>query len=94
MNKNNFDYYLLGRVLRLATPYRKIFAFAGLLAVVLAPLAILRPYLIKNNGRRSYFSIRHSGDDADRIDYCWDRFVFRFSSSICLFIIPPGWGKP
>ncbi len=31
----------------LATPYRKIFAFAGLLAVVLAPVAILRPYLIK-----------------------------------------------
>ncbi len=47
MNKNNFDYHLLGRVLLLATPYRKVFAFAGLLAVVLAPVAILRPYLIK-----------------------------------------------
>ena len=47
MNKNNFDYYLLGRVLKLATPYRKIFAVAGVLAVALAPLAILRPYLIK-----------------------------------------------
>lgn len=47
MNQNNFDYILLGRVLNLARPYRKIFAVAGFLAVVLAPLAILRPFLIK-----------------------------------------------
>ena len=47
MDKNKFDYVLLGKVLRLAIPYRKIFALTGLLAVVLAPVAILRPYLIK-----------------------------------------------
>ncbi len=46
-DKNKFDYILLGRVLGMAKPYRRVFAFAGILAVVLAPLAILRPYLIK-----------------------------------------------
>jgi ATP-binding cassette subfamily B protein len=47
MDKNKFDFFLLGRVLGLAKPYRKIFTAAGILAVVLAPIAILRPYLIK-----------------------------------------------
>ena len=46
-NKNKIDYFLLGRVLRLARPYRIIFILAGILAVVLAPLAIMRPYLVK-----------------------------------------------
>ncbi|MEO0779565.1 MAG: ABC transporter transmembrane domain-containing protein [Bacteroidota bacterium] len=45
--KNKFDYVLLGRVLAMAKPYRRVFAFTGVLAVVLAPLVILRPYLIK-----------------------------------------------
>ena len=47
LDKNKIDYYLLGRVLRLARPYRMIFIAAGILAVVLAPLAIIRPYLVK-----------------------------------------------
>lgn len=47
MNKNKIDYLLLGRVLALAKPYRKVFALAGVLAVVLAPLAIMRPTIIK-----------------------------------------------
>ncbi len=47
MNKNNIDLFLLGRVLKLATPYRWTFILAGVLAVVLAPLATLRPYLIQ-----------------------------------------------
>ena len=47
MDKNKIDYLLLGRVLRLAKPYRKIFILAGVLAVVLAPLAIMRPTIIK-----------------------------------------------
>jgi len=47
MNKNKIDYLLLGRVLGLAKPYRKIFILAGVLAVVLAPLAIMRPTIIK-----------------------------------------------
>lgn len=38
---------LLGRVLALAMPYRGIFASTALLAVILAPLSILRPYLVK-----------------------------------------------
>lgn len=43
---NQIDFYLLGRVLRLARPYQHIFITAGVLAVILAPLAVLRPYLI------------------------------------------------
>ena len=45
--QKKFDYQLFGRVLALAKPYRKIFILAGILAVVLAPVATLRPYLIK-----------------------------------------------
>ena len=47
MDKNKIDFLLLGRVLALAKPYRLVFILAGVLAVVLAPLSILRPYLIK-----------------------------------------------
>jgi ATP-binding cassette subfamily B protein len=47
MVKNKFDLFLLWRVLRLASPYRHVFLLAATLAVVLAPLATLRPYLIK-----------------------------------------------
>ena len=46
-NKNKFDFFLLKRVLGLAKPYRLIFALAGVLAVVLAPLATMRPFLIQ-----------------------------------------------
>ena len=46
-DKNKFDLYLFGRVLALAKPYKLIFATAGTLAVVLAPLGIARPYLIQ-----------------------------------------------
>ncbi|MEM1324182.1 MAG: ABC transporter ATP-binding protein, partial [Bacteroidota bacterium] len=47
MDKNKLDIYLLQRVLALAKPYKGIFLLAGLLAVVLAPLATLRPYLVQ-----------------------------------------------
>ena len=47
IDKNSFDILLLGRVLALAKPYRLIFILAGVLAVVLAPLATLRPYLVQ-----------------------------------------------
>ncbi len=47
INKNKFDFHLLKRVIRLAQPYRAVFIAAGVLAVVLAPVAILRPYLIQ-----------------------------------------------
>ncbi len=46
-NKNKIDFLLLGRLLSWAGPYRKVFLLAAVLAVILAPLATLRPYLIK-----------------------------------------------
>ena len=46
-DKNQLDWYLLGRVLRLARPYRAVFIFAIVLAVVLAPLAVAQPRLIQ-----------------------------------------------
>ncbi len=46
-SKNKFDWYLLRRVLSLAKPYRLLFVSAGVLAVLLAPLSIMKPYLIK-----------------------------------------------
>ncbi len=45
--QQKFDYQLFSRVIALARPYKGIFATAGILAVVLAPLSTLRPYLIK-----------------------------------------------
>ncbi|MCB0641215.1 MAG: ABC transporter ATP-binding protein [Phaeodactylibacter sp.] len=45
--KKKLDFKLLGRVLALATPYRGLFIAAAVLAVVLAPLATARPYLIQ-----------------------------------------------
>ena len=47
LEKNKIDFYLLGRVLALAKPYRSLFILAGTLAVVLAPLATARPYLVQ-----------------------------------------------
>ncbi len=47
LDKNKIDFYLLGRVLRQAMPYRAVFALAGFLAVALAPLAVARPWLIQ-----------------------------------------------
>lgn len=47
LDKNKIDFYLLGRVLQLARPYRLTFLVAAVLAVILAPLSTLRPYLIK-----------------------------------------------
>ncbi|MCB0609843.1 MAG: ABC transporter ATP-binding protein [Lewinellaceae bacterium] len=46
-DKNKLDWFLLGRVIRLAAPYRAVFALAGILAIVLAPLSTARPYLIQ-----------------------------------------------
>ncbi|MEO1436951.1 MAG: ABC transporter ATP-binding protein [Bacteroidota bacterium] len=44
---NQLDWTLLKRVIALAKPYRLVFISAGILAVVLAPLSILRPFLIQ-----------------------------------------------
>ena len=45
--KKRFDYNLLGRIISLAKPYRGIFWIAIILAVILAPLATMRPYFIQ-----------------------------------------------
>lgn len=45
--KKNFDFHLLLRVLEQAKPYRWVFRLTAFLAVVLAPLATARPYLIQ-----------------------------------------------
>ncbi len=44
--KSNFDYQILSRIIGLARPYKNVFILAAVLAVVLAPAASLRPYLI------------------------------------------------
>ena len=45
--KKRFDTRLLFRILSLAKPYRVFFIMAAFLAVVLAPLSSMRPYLIQ-----------------------------------------------
>jgi len=44
--KQNLDWHLLGRMFKLAMPYRKLLLLSALLAIVLAPLNTLQPYLI------------------------------------------------
>ena len=46
-SSNKMDIRLLGRVLQLAMPFKKIFILAAALAIVLAPVAILRPKIIQ-----------------------------------------------
>lgn len=45
--KQNVDYKLLGRVIAQAKPYSGTLSLAAFLAVVLAPIAIMRPYLVQ-----------------------------------------------
>ncbi len=44
---NKMDFQLLRRVLQLAKPFKKIFALAAILAILLAPVSILRPKLVQ-----------------------------------------------
>ena len=44
---NKMDFKLLGRVLALAKPFKSTFILAAVLAVVLAPVSILRPYIVQ-----------------------------------------------
>ena len=46
VQKKSFDYQILKRILGMAKPYLKVFLFACALAIILAPIASLRPYLI------------------------------------------------
>jgi ATP-binding cassette subfamily B protein len=43
----NVDYKILGRVIAQAKPYSLVLAASTLLAVILAPVAIIRPYLVQ-----------------------------------------------
>ncbi|MEO0041065.1 MAG: hypothetical protein RL329_513 [Bacteroidota bacterium] len=45
--KKKFNAPLFWRIIALATPYRRLFASATILAIVLAPLSSVRPYLIQ-----------------------------------------------
>jgi ATP-binding cassette, subfamily B, multidrug efflux pump len=45
-DKNSFDWNLLKRLFKLTGPYRKLLYLSALLAIVLAPLNTLQPYLI------------------------------------------------
>ena len=47
INKNSFDLHLLKRVLKLTTPYKKLFYYTIFLAIALAPITAIRPYIIK-----------------------------------------------
>lgn len=47
MAKSKKDFYILLRVMRLANPYKQILILAAVLAILLAPLATLRPYLVQ-----------------------------------------------
>ena len=44
--KKSFDYQLLARIIGLAAPYKKLFGLTIFLAIVLAPVSMLRPFLI------------------------------------------------
>ena len=45
--KQQFDFDIFKRVLKLANPYKGILFFCAFLAVILAPITVIRPYLIK-----------------------------------------------
>lgn len=55
------DWDLLGRVLALAKPYRLLFLLAAVLAVVLAPVTVLRPYLIQYTVDNHIMSFDYQG---------------------------------
>ena len=46
-NKRSIDFELLKRVLKEAVPYRRLLVLALVMAIVIALLATLRPYLVK-----------------------------------------------
>lgn len=44
--KKKFDFGLLARIISLATPYKRLFVMTIVLAISLAPISMLRPFLI------------------------------------------------
>ena len=59
--KNKIDITLLSRVLELAKPYRLLFIFSGFLAIILAPLGVLTPYLIQQTVDKHILGLDSSG---------------------------------
>jgi ATP-binding cassette, subfamily B, multidrug efflux pump len=59
--KKKFDKRLLFRIISLAKPYQSVFVTAALLAVILAPIASLRPYLIQQMVDNHIFKYDISG---------------------------------
>ncbi len=83
-NKKKYDMALLMRVLRLGLPYKGLFILSGLLSVVLAPLAVLKPYLVQ------YTVDKHiMGSDASGLFYMMVVFfiVLIAESSLRYFFI-------
>ena len=44
--KRKFDFSLLARIISLAAPYKKLFALTIILAITVAPVSMLRPYIV------------------------------------------------
>ncbi|MBI5915106.1 MAG: ABC transporter ATP-binding protein [Bacteroidetes bacterium] len=59
--KQNVDYKLLGRVIAQARPYSSMLSFAAVLAVVLAPVAIYRPWLVQEMVDKHIFNYDTAG---------------------------------
>lgn len=87
--KNNIDFTLLKRVLVLAKPYRGLFALAGFIGIALAPIAVLRPYLIQQTVDKYVLAL-----DLEGLKWMMMlligilvletimRYIFRYSSSL------------
>ena len=88
-NKNKIDLALLKRVLAMAKPYRGLFALAGFIGIGLAPIAVLRPYLIQQTVDKYVLAL-----DLEGLKYMMMlligillletvmRYIFRYSSSL------------
>jgi ATP-binding cassette, subfamily B, multidrug efflux pump len=61
MQKKGFDLRLLGRIVGLAKPYKKLFLGAAILAIVLAPLSSMRPLLIQKMVDEHIFKLDING---------------------------------
>jgi ATP-binding cassette subfamily B protein len=59
--KNKFNYYLLRRVLAQAEPYRGVMIASAIMAIVLAPLGTLRPWLVQVMVDEHIFKLDISG---------------------------------
>lgn len=87
--KNNIDFTLLKRVLVLAKPYRGLFALAGFIGIALAPIAVLRPYLIQVTVDRYVLGLDLNGLQKMMVFLIGllvletiMRYIFRYSSSL------------